>query len=343
MKTQQKLIHLLNSDENIIEVLKQTNEFLESNAAYATEIDEYIWIFRSLLDLVPETVENFWSGHVFPLTEAEYELESSVQLCKLGFYKQAMASLRTMLELGILSVYWDIEDRSHIDIQNWLRSVEATPFKKEIFNKLKRNINIRKFDEETGFFNQINSLYKELSDYTHTKGAHYSSRKLNPVSNISKFNNKTFLEWLSVTKNVIRTIVALHLLKYSVALQYTPMDEKFGLNGPMGGFLNPFQADRIRGVFDKDTLAVLQKISDDDPEAISLAEWVNSKADIKDEEFKQQIEEHDRAMIKGGGFARWLKNEKTLYNYLKKDSVEYREKQEYIKKMKLWAEDKKLI
>jgi hypothetical protein len=122
-------IHLLNSDEKVVDILDRTNNYLTDHEdGDARDINEHLSAYRSLIHLVPETVEQFWSGHIFPLAEGEYELESSIVLSKLGFYKHAISALRNVLELGLLSVHWDIGGQSHIDIQGWFRSERQHPF-----------------------------------------------------------------------------------------------------------------------------------------------------------------------------------------------------------------------
>lgn len=333
-------IHLLNSDENILKILDLSNDYLQKHKeTIANKIEKNVWVHRSLTDLVPETIENFWSGHIFPLSEAEYELESSIEFCKLGFYKHAIAALRNVLELGLLSVYWDIDGQSHIDIKKWLGSGEPTPFKRIVFAKLKTNGNIKKFDDTHKIFDETATLYEQLCNFAHTKGLHFSSRKLGN-SNINTFNEKSLEKWLEFMTRVIKIVVAFHILKYPVGLQNTPIDDKFGLNGPIGGFLQPFQAERIRKLFDKKTSNALQEISDNDPEVKSVAEWVNEKPDITEGEFLAQIEAQDKHWIEMQGFTHWLKNEKKMYKYLqKKAPSEYAQKLEYFKKMRKWAKD----
>ncbi len=118
-------IHLLNSDEKVLDILDQTNKYPDGSEEGdgARDINEHLWAYRSLIDLVPETVEQFWSGHTFPLTEGRIRAEGSIVLSKLGFYTHAISALRDVLELGCLSVYWDIRGPAHIDAQGWLRSL----------------------------------------------------------------------------------------------------------------------------------------------------------------------------------------------------------------------------
>jgi hypothetical protein len=112
-------------EEHIDEVVAATDTFFEDSPEYAHIIEKYVLVFHHLFDIIPETVDKFWSGHIFPYAEAEYELHSSIYFATRGFYKHALNSLRSVLELGLLSVYWDIEDKSHIEIQDWLQSKEG--------------------------------------------------------------------------------------------------------------------------------------------------------------------------------------------------------------------------
>ncbi|NIP62180.1 MAG: hypothetical protein GWN01_16060 [Nitrosopumilaceae archaeon] len=286
-------IHLINSDENILEVFEQSKKYLESNKEVSSTIEEILWIFRALEDLLPQPLEKVWSGHMFPLVEASSDLENSIQLCKLGFYKSAMSSLRSVLELGILSVYWDIDDNSQINIQNWFRSTEKTPVTKDILTKLKINQNIYTFDERHKLFDDVKDLFQQLSNFTHTKGHLHSNQDLS-MANINRFNEQALLKWLELMIKVVKFIVILHILKYPVALQHTPIEQKFGLNGPVGTFLQPHDVQRIRNFLDLAYLKTLQEISDNDPDAVSLANSINELPDISEEEFNKQIEEFEK-------------------------------------------------
>lgn len=336
--------HLLHGDKNILEILDNSNEYFKQNVEITKEIQDSIWICRSLFELIPHTVENFWSGHVFPVTEAEYELEGSIVLCKLGFYKHAISLLRNVLELGLLSVYWDINDKAHIDIQNWLKSREDTPFRKSIFMRLSTHTNIKNFDEKQNIFARTQNLYTKLSGFSHTKGYGYSSRRLNDHSNVNHFNKNSLNKWLSLMKETIEIITVFHILKYPIGLQYTPMEDKFGINGPMGGFLRPNQVENIKAFISPELLKTLQDLSDRDPEVISLLEWIRERPDITQEEFMEQLKKEDEDWIERQGYRDWLKNQRFLISSLKKaNTEEYRERLVYNKKLRKWAKEKGFI
>jgi hypothetical protein len=334
-------LSLLHSDKLVIEILNTSNEYLERHIEIKEKIEEYNWVLRSLSELIPQTIENFWSGHIFPIAEAEYELECSIVQCKLGFYKHAIISLRNVLELGLLSIYWDINDESHIDIQNWLKSIESTPFRREIFLMLKTNSYIKTFDKKWQIFERTATLYTKLSNFSHTKGFGYSSRKLNMhQSNVNNFNELSLKKWLSLMRDTVEILTIFHILKYPLALQITPVDEKFGLNGPMGGFINPHQVDRIKNIISSEFLSDLQKISDNDPHVIAMTEWVNSQPDITPDEFTEQVEKQDKNSIEMEGYDQWIKNNRKFYKFLKKSKPEeYAKQLKYFKKLRLWAKE----
>lgn len=292
---------LLHGDKRNLEILNESNQYFEKNPETVKEVQDCVWVLRSLFELIPQTVENFWSGHVFPITEAEYELESSIAFCKFGFYKHAISLLRNVLELGLLSIYWDIDDQAYIDIQNWLKSKEDTPFRKEIFTRLSTHQNIKDFDRREGIFTRTRSLYTKLSGFSHTKGYGYSSRKLNAHSNVNRFNEDSLKRWLGLVRETVAIVTVFHVLKYPVALQYTPLEDKFGINGPAGGFLRPDQVENIKKIVPIDLIESLQEISNKDPEAIAMTKWVNDQPDITQEEFERQLQKEDEDWIQRQG------------------------------------------
>ena len=98
--------------------------------------------------IVPQNLDNFWSGHYFPFIDSWEELQVSfTQIC-FGLYKQAFVSLRSGLELGMLSVYFNINDDGHNAVREWLNSKDKTPRAEKIWKILRQNDNIKKFDEK---------------------------------------------------------------------------------------------------------------------------------------------------------------------------------------------------
>ncbi|MCJ7435719.1 MAG: hypothetical protein MUO77_19745, partial [Anaerolineales bacterium] len=85
-----------------IDIFEESKKYVEASD-YQTKISNLAWAYHSVGDLIPHTTVNFGSGHFFPWAESWDEIQISFNLCLFGFYKQAMVSLRSGLELGELS------------------------------------------------------------------------------------------------------------------------------------------------------------------------------------------------------------------------------------------------
>ena len=274
----------------------RTAEHLDHHDELNQRLQVTFSAFRELQDLIPQTLQKAFSGHTFPFSQAEDELRNCVALAHIGFYQHAIAGLRWVLELGLLSIYWDRTDNAEHEIQEWLASEANTPSKRNIVAGLLEIPNVVRHCEQSTLRQDLEAAYGELSNYQHVKGVRYSSRHHTPGTSV-QFNAGAFERWVELAFTVVRLVTTVHLLKYPVALQDTPVDQKFGINGPMGGFLNPWQADQLRSLFEADDLAMLQAISDADPEARPRAEEFRHRPDITQEQLEQQFFGEDQFLI----------------------------------------------
>ena len=253
------------------------------------------------------------------------------------FYKHSIIALRNVLELGLLSVYWDIDGKSHINIPEWLSSNEQTPLRKEIIKVLKKNERIAEFDKEHNIFVQITDLYHELSDFSHTKGVRFLAIELS-MANFNTFNRESIGIWLDFMERVVTIVITIHILQYPVGLQDIDLSGKFGLNPPLGGFLRPHDAERIKEFLDDGVVEILQKISDADLGAKSIAHEINDMPDITDEEIDAQLEEREKSLIKLHplGYQGWIRDRK---KWPKTDKKAYKIKRQRWKRLKKWAKE----
>lgn len=277
------------------ENIKETEKYFTANEELHRKIDKLVWAYHEIGHVIPQHVDKVFTGHNFAYTESQYEIECSYQLLKLSFYKYSFISLRNALELGLLSIYWDKDDNSETTIQDWHSSKQDTPFKRQVIAGLKTIDNINQFCNYFDLFAKIDKLYGDLSDFTHTKGHLYSGQNLNRA-NFTRFNENVVVDWAKYLEQVTQILLTVYILKYPVAIQYTPMQDKFGINVPMGTFLDAFQLEQIKEVLNIDELKILQEISDNDEGAKSLANWVNSHPDISEDEYKKQVEDFDEFM-----------------------------------------------
>ena len=334
------LLFTLQSEKNSLQVLELTNAYLNSNKEVAEKIGDILCAYRVIIDLLPQTLKNKTSGHTIPIIESEYELECSIQLCKLGYYKHAIIALRNVLELGTLSIYWDRDGNSHINIREWVSSNESTPFQSKVIKTLKKHKRIALFDNKHNILQQTTNLFRELSDFSHTKGLFYSGVDLGN-SNINTFNEESVRTWFQYMERMVKIVITLHILQYPIGLQNIDLWSKFGLNPPAGGFLTPSDAVPIRRCLDSDVLETLQAISDTDPDATSIAQQINDMPDLTEEQIRAQEEEMDKRDIKMSGYKGWwLKIQKTIAkNELKRHPGAFIRRIKRLKKLKKWAKE----
>jgi len=84
------------------------------------------------------------------------------------------------------------------------------------------------------------------------------------------------------------------VLKYPIGMQGLPLDEKFGFNGPVGGFLQQHQVNLITSLIHPDERRFLQSLSDSDPEVQATAEYIHSLPDLAAEEWERQTKDFGR-------------------------------------------------
>lgn len=286
---------MLNNHEKIEEVYKKSEEYLEKNNDLQEEIAAYLWAYYEVSDLVPQTVENLWSGHIFPFSESYYELENSFEFCKQGFYRHSLFAIRCTLELAVLGICFDKNNQSHIDVQKWLRSEEQTPWFRKSLNRIFKINYFSQFNNEFPLQNEIKDIYSLLSDYVHSRGYHYSTTGQS-ISNFNQFNESSLLRYADLMKKVVRDIVIMMLLKYPIGMQNLPISDKFGLNSPAGGFLDEPSRRAVLDILDDKTKKVLQRISNNDSRVKEIVKQILAMPDLNEEQLKKQREEWDRLM-----------------------------------------------
>lgn len=325
----------INSFNNITNVYQHSEEYLRKNDL-KKDLDRYCCAYHTLLQIIPENAERIMSGHTFPFIESYEDLEKSFQLACLGFYKASFVSLRSVLELGLLSVYWNRQNEAHIEVRSWVKSKEDTPYKKHIIDGLLSMEDFKTFQNQIDITSEIEELYGQFSNYVHTKGVKYSSRA-SSLSNINNFSEKGFNRWIDLMRNTVRIVVTCHLIKYPVSLCNLPIDEKFGLNTPMG-LINPHETEYLINILPSEYQTVLKVISENNVEAQDVAKWVYSLPDVTEEEFEEQFINQEKIFMEGGGFNQWFLGTGRLFLKMSiSDSVALNKLIKQILILKAWA------
>lgn len=296
-----------------IEVYKETEKYFETNSEIKKRIEELGWIYHTVGMIIPQNFENFWSGHYFPFIDSWEELQVSVTQICFGLYKQAFVSLRSGLELGMLSVYFNINDDGHNAVKEWLQAKDKkeadTPFAKTIWKILLQNDNIRKFNEK----HDIETVHKNLGylhNYVHTKGAKHSNRMGLLKSNSQTFEAKLISKWLASYADIISLVSTLHLLKYPISVVRFDYSKKFGIDIPSFGGLEEYNIDKIASILPDNYLEDIELIAKEDPTTQETIQEISAFPDMTEEQVEEQIINLEKMSIENGeGFTQWLENQ----------------------------------
>lgn len=269
--------------------------YCRNNPRLWEQIAGCIWAWQEIQDLIPQTLENFVSGHAFPYQESYSELEVSYELTLQGFYRHGLFALRSTLELGILGLYFAREDLEHLDVPPWIRSEDRTPWLQQMLDELSGLSVFDDFDRQFGLFARVRDTQERLSQYVHVRGYRHSSRSLN-AANFNRFSEKSLLLYFDELIRVVRDLLTMVFLKYPVGMQGLPLTEKCGINGPAGGFLEEFQVRQIVKVLVPEERSYLQTLSDNDPGVKAARQHFERMPDITEEELQQQFKDFDEML-----------------------------------------------
>lgn len=285
---------LIINDHTKIETAYATSlRYLNEHETLQEKLTIYLKAYHEIGDLVPQTFDNMMSGHYFPYSESYYELENSYELCLQAFYSYAFTALRSVLELGILGVYFAVEDKEHKEVRPWIKSEKYTPKLSIMLNKIDNLEKFRLFDKRFELVKRIKETKDNLDAFIHTRGYRYSTTALTHA-NYNRFSDSSLTQYCDAMFSVISQIVIIMLLKYPIGMQPLPLSEKFGLNPPAGGYLEGYQIQVITSILKPEERDYLQRLSDKDPYVRKTVKHFESLPNLSDEEKQQQAEEFDR-------------------------------------------------
>jgi hypothetical protein len=324
-----------------IEVLKKTEDFFKNNPDFKTKIEELGRVHHSIGNLIPQTTENFWSGHFFPYTESWDELQISFNLVLFGLYKQAFMSLRSGLELGLLSVYYNINDDGHRVVQDCLKSRDSweanTPRTKKVWEILNSNENIKYFNNKLKLREHFDEL-SFLHNYVHTKGYKYSNHLGIMKSNFQTFEEKIFLKWLKTYQEIVIIITTLHLLKYPIGILKFDWSRKVGIDNPFP-VLREFEVEEVERLLPKKYVVEINKIGEKDEFTQGLFTHITGLPDMTEVDVEEQIVSYDKMSIEHhpDGFIGWEKQEKDKMEKLTYDEASKKKVLDKIEVLRKWA------
>ena len=308
---------------------------------YEQKIRNYLSsLFYISLNLPARNVQDFLSGESFSIKESNIDLSDSYELLKLGFFKQAMISLRNGLDVGLFSIYWSIKGKETPEYRKWFSSKKDTPYKnKKFWSVILSNNYIKQFNDKYNIKERIKKL--ELSDYVHTKGIFFSSYGDTQRQIKSQGEFDEFEHWYKYFKEIVEILILLHLLKFpTLNLRYPTefLISKFGTTDgiPMCGCGFGDEMNIIDDCISKEHKEFILKIVQKDDEFIGVNEWLRNLPSLSKNEIEQKIIKENKIKIEcEGGFEIWKNNIK--------HGGDQRVDSKMMNKLKKWAEKNDLM
>ena len=239
------------------------------------------------------TVRDFFSHHDLPIVESFHDLDASIELAKLGFFKQSVASLRMGFDNGLLSAYFGTVGYDTSEFRQWIHSKQSTPRRDARFwTPIRQLPGAAGFYDKFSFKDTINRISRQLNDYVHTKGFLYSTR--GELQRIIRTQNPNvdYDTWYEMFVGVTRVVVTLQLLvrpKLAVVVPIEYLLRKFGSQDavPFCGVLLGDYSDQIKLCVGQDEYSYLSTISATAPEVDDVWKYFKSCPDLEDDEIRK--------------------------------------------------------
>lgn len=198
----------------------------------------------------------------YPFYEAMEELEASIILAFSGYYKGAMQHLRFFIELVVLGLYFFRFNEEFV--KQWILGKVRTPMMQDMLKTLETTSLFGEFTKMTGisFKDELYRVYDELSGYVHTRGAEVGWMQLRGAS-VPILEPQALTSWVLSLRRVVQTLALGFVARFPACLQGFDLLSRIGFfYQPRGTYLEPEQAQLVRGLFDESTLGKLQPFSD---------------------------------------------------------------------------------
>ncbi len=272
----------------------KTDKLIATNPQLSEDFKKiHFFAHQVLPECFPSDFESLKKIWLFPILEAGLELEYALLFAKAGVYKVAYMSLRNFMELSLVCFHFLLMAKGKGN--EWVKGQISTPFKREILNVLFDNEDFRHFDQHIQVKESINRIYSALSDICHTRGQPCSHMALSK-GNFPRCIEESVQAFIARAKDVLDIVITCFVGVNPIILFPLPLDEKFGMNGPMSGFLQEYEVEALRKLLKPESLKALLTYYEADPSVLSIRQYFEDLPDITEEEFKQQIAAFDKFM-----------------------------------------------
>jgi len=275
-------------------------EFIKTNYENLPELElaiDYIEYLHS--DTIKAEISQLERLGYYPSTETEMELDHSIKHALIGSYKSSFSDLRRALELTITGVYLSSEEVDKQKALHWIMSIDDTPGFSNVLSKLIKNGRFKDINDKCEWKSSLQNLYWQLSDFSHNKGQLKGYRELNNPNfftagtSMPTIKTGTLQLFCDFYIKTVKEIVALQSLYNPLILVGVPFEEKFGLEGPMSGYLNNGQAEAINKLIPTNYRDYFDQLISNDEEIKSVVEYFHSLPDLTEDDLKEQAKRQE--------------------------------------------------
>jgi hypothetical protein len=290
------------------QVYQHTREYLLRTGA-GEEIRRLSSALHLTFFVIPESTDEIRSSHTFPWRESFHDLQISFNLAAFGLYKHAHGALRSALELGLLHVYWKMNDDGHRAFNHWLSSRQTTPFASKVWKRILIHPNFRAYQESFDLDSQF-KLVSAHGDFVHTRGAKFSNALHFPGSSLrihgQRFSEEAFEAWRVGFSAVVRFLAVCYLVRYPIGTVRFDWGRKFGIDIPAFGGLPDNWISLLEELVTPDVFRKISAIAETDSHVAEIMSWVRSLPDISEQAVDDQLIKLHKTFIEDMGLEKWL-------------------------------------
>ena len=173
-----------------------------------------------LLDEQPDKGREAWRLGTL-LAESAYEIQASILEAIHGFYKQAMMSLRSALELAFLGFYY--YDRQEEYVSSYIEGKTRTAKLGEVLESIFSRPPFQDFDLKFLLKQEILRIYNELSRFTYSRGSErqeiFIRYEVAGAGLRLEYNERAFDQWYVNFHTLSHIVNTSLVLKYPHALR----------------------------------------------------------------------------------------------------------------------------
>lgn len=233
----------------------------------------------------------------FPWVVAENELNVALYQIFLTMYSSAYDSLRRAVEITLVGALFVSGRAAREESQGWVMSERPTPFFAKALERLLKEPRFQALDGEIGWGDKTKRWYWSLADVTHVRGKdHWINRSVvhkegMPIPAFSAGEaERAARAYIEAVQQMCTILAATN----PVLLHGLPMDEKFGLDPPIGGFFNTTQTERLWRLLPDETQPFFRGLLETDPDVAAVVRQIEGMPDLTDAEMDEQADRIER-------------------------------------------------